>query len=175
MKKKKQSNEIPITITTGEYDFQSNDVHENLYNRLEFAQLNILSIFNLIGRSATDAEGESGEELDQFLNDLRNIADIGKGLLTEIQQTVSDLSDLRETDAPNENEPDKTGRIAEQISALLHTKNLPDELYNSIIEGLDRIADVSNSKTLSRIETSAEYIESLLTDYREAREDKSDE
>jgi len=135
---------------------------------IEKTEKDIMNLFGLITAIKSSAENVSGgddeENFTKHTESVAQLCDIASEKLTSVWANVSDIE--TETDDENESE---SKPLADMISAVLNHPEIPTELFDAVIEGLDEVADKGRFKTLRKLESSPEYISKILSDYGEAQ------
>lgn len=128
----------------------------------ENTEKEIVNLFALISAIKSSAENlDSGEESETIMN----LADIARDKLSNVWKDVSEIETPARVDA--ESEVDKP--LANLIASVLAHPDIPNELFDMVVEGLDEVADKGRFKTLRKLESSPEYISKILSDYAEVK------
>ena len=131
--------------------------------------MNLFALISAIKSSAENVErhidGDT-EDIDEHCETVINLSEMMKDKLSNVWKTVSEIeSDKTPVSVNAESEVSKP--LAVMIAELLAHSDIPDELFDSIVEGLDIVADKGRFKTLRKLESSPEYISKILSDYAE--------
>ena len=155
--------QIPITITTGY--FESGDKAQDDRIRIDQTSYYLASIFWFMntackGYELLDMQTETKLfTFVEFRSHIENLSEIGNALAERL--TIYSLA-IKDSE---------TLSHAEMISHLINDESVPDEISDSLAESLNAIFNnLPVEVTARKEEFSPEYIEQVLSDYSEVKD-----
>ena len=137
----------------------------------ETTEKEIMNLFALISAIKSSAENVTQhidgdtEDIDEHCETVINLSEIMKDKLSNVWKDVSEIENKDEKEVENlcSSKP-----LAVMIAEILAHPEIPNELFDMVVEGLDIVADKGRFETLRKLESSPEYISKILKDYSEA-------
>lgn len=153
--------------------------------RIEKTAFYVDSLFSLIkiSKVAVIEQDFDGAQMVDYLDDIELVCELGSSLSGSLLSSIAPVerieSDIEESERgderPSRAEPKElfnVGNLADELSAILRTPELPEEIFNSLMHFLNDLYNKSDAKALNDFETSPEYIGSIFSAYldRERRQ-----
>src|SRR5215204_5491002 len=128
---------------------------------IEKTEKDIMNLFGLITAIKSSAENVSAdddsENIEKHTESVAQLCDIASEKLSAVWANVSDIEPENESEVETESKP-----LAVMIAEILAHSEIPNELFDAVVEGLDEVADVGRFKSLRKLESSPEYISKIL-------------
>lgn len=161
---KTKQTKIPVEIAS-DYAHESGNELEQARQQIELSSFYLQTLFNSVKHLASRLESRVDEKERENCVDLHNLADIGYAVSNTIFAALSKIEpDAHET--PEAEQP-KTESLAERISYLINSDDVPEFISDGISEVMSEFFNEEVNQTEFVAEThSAAYIERLLQNHR---------
>ena|SRR5215204_6286097 len=138
---------------------------------IEKTEKDIMNLFGLVTAIKSSAEnvssGDDEENIEKHTESVAQLCDIASEKLSAVWANVSDIETANDESESETVSSGESKPLAVIIAELLAHSEIPNELFDSVVEGLDEVADVGRFKSLRKLESSPEYISKILSDYAE--------